>query len=104
MQARRRRYIVSTESDARNRRFARLARIRKTATARGGGRATRLQAEGSLSIPNLITLGRILLVPIVVWAILAVYLLCMGWLVGRGHIPRVFAALALLAVAVLVLI
>jgi PTS system mannose-specific IID component len=42
--------------------------------------------------------------PIVVWAILAVYLLCMGWLVGRGHIPRVFAALALLAVAALVLI
>src|SRR5260370_31869547 len=32
-------------------------------------RASVLEAGDSLSIPNLITLGRILLVPIVVWAI-----------------------------------
>src|SRR5947207_13980719 len=38
---------------------------------RGPVRASVLEAGGSLSIPNLITLGRILLVPIVVWAITA---------------------------------
>jgi cardiolipin synthase (CMP-forming) len=34
-----------------------------------GGAGLRLQAGTALSIPNLITLGRILLVPVVVWAI-----------------------------------
>ena len=38
--------------------------------------------------------------PMAAWAGLALYLLCMGWLVGRSHISRVFVALALLAVAV----
>ena len=44
------------------------ARVRKEA-ARRGGRASITAAGGGVSIPNLITLGRILLVPIVVWAI-----------------------------------
>jgi len=34
--------------------------------------------------------------PMVAWAGLALYLLCMGGLVGRSHIPRVFVALVLL--------
>jgi len=38
--------------------------------------------------------------PMVVWASLVLYLLCMGWLVGKSHISRTFVALVLLVVAV----
>jgi cardiolipin synthase len=69
VQARRRRYIVTIRAGAGNHRFVGPARVRKKAAAPRRFRASRLQAGGSLSIPNLITLGRILLVPIVVWAI-----------------------------------
>ncbi len=62
-------YIVATERAPEIARFARPASVRKKAAAPRRLRASPLQAEGSLSIPNLITLGRILLVPIVVWAI-----------------------------------
>jgi len=38
--------------------------------------------------------------PMAVWAILALYLLFMGWLVGKSHISRVLVALVLLVMAV----
>jgi cardiolipin synthase len=44
-------------------------RWQKEDGAAKGAAQPRVQAGGGLSIPNLITLGRILLVPIVVWAI-----------------------------------
>jgi cardiolipin synthase (CMP-forming) len=44
-------------------------RWQKEDGAAKGAAQQRVQAGGRLSIPNLITLGRILLVPIVVWAI-----------------------------------
>ena len=60
----------SPGAQARGRRYIVVLQRRRAGRSIGSGLAERVAEPGrDLSIPNLITLGRILLVPVVVWAI-----------------------------------